>query len=536
LLEIADETSMTEPEHTPLPPAPDSPRQWPPTDNTDAVQSVAAHAAPRSPDPGSMTARTIALLVLLVSTVCVVILQQQSAAPEAPDPAARYVASDSDMFSVMGRAVTKLGIFAKQTDPNTDTANLSGSIEMYARSPVDQVRFAIIKGELINATAAEAALERVLESLNEEEAKDAADGAQRPEKAIAARETLKRDIELFALKYGEGVEIEEPGRAEIIQRFGWYGRVAVTHGQEPVMRQRLFTGGLGLALLATIFIIGILVVVFGGLTMCAIAIVLIATGKIRPRFIPPLPGGSVYLEMAAVFVASFLLFKLALAGLGSLLAGSKNIPAWIDLVPLFGQWLLLLVIFYPRLRGVTKERWAADLGLTRGKGFIREIRAGLFAYFAGIPLFLFGALLSVMLMFIWQMIQSVGSGGQPGEQALPANPVLERVLGGDLLSLIMLFTLATIWAPLVEEIIFRGALFRHMRTRVPWVVAGILSAFIFGVMHGYQFLMLGPVIALGFIFSAMREWRGSLIAPIFAHALHNATVLTLIISFVTLVK
>lgn len=536
MLKIADETSMTEPEHTPPPPAPDSPRPWPPSDSAAADQALTGHAGSRSPDPGSVTARTIALLVLIASTICVVILQQQSAAPEAPDPAARYVASDSDMFSIMGRAVTKLGVFAKQNDPSTDAAKLANSLEMYARSPIDQVRFAIIKGELVSPAAAEAGLERVLESLNEEEAKDAAAGTQRPEKAVAALGTLKGDIGLLAAKYGEGVEIEEPARADIIKRYGWYGRVAVTHGQEPVMRQRLFTGGLGLALLGTVFIIGILVVGFGGLTMCAVAIVLIATGKIKPRFIPPVPGGSIYLEMAAVFVASFLIFKLALSGLGALLAGSKNIPAWVDLVPLCGQWLLLLVIFYPRLRGVSKERWAADLGLTRGKGVLREIRAGLFAYFAGVPIFLLGALLSVMFMFVWQMIQSVGSGGQPGEQALPANPVLERVLGGDLLSLVMLFTLATIWAPLVEEIIFRGALFRHMRTRVPWVIAGILSAFIFGVMHGYQFLMLGPVIALGFIFSAMREWRGSLIAPIFAHFLHNATVLTLIISFVSLLK
>jgi membrane protease YdiL (CAAX protease family) len=37
------------------------------------------------------------------------------------------------------------------------------------------------------------------------------------------------------------------------------------------------------------------------------------------------------------------------------------------------------------------------------------------------------------------------------------------------------------------------------------------------------------LIALGFNFSMMREWRGSLIAPMTAHLLHNGTLLTLVI-------
>jgi membrane protease YdiL (CAAX protease family) len=49
-------------------------------------------------------------------------------------------------------------------------------------------------------------------------------------------------------------------------------------------------------------------------------------------------------------------------------------------------------------------------------------------------------------------------------------------------------------------------------------------------------MMLGPVIALGFNFSLMREWRGSLIGPIAAHCLHNATVLLMVITLFSLLK
>jgi membrane protease YdiL (CAAX protease family) len=34
------------------------------------------------------------------------------------------------------------------------------------------------------------------------------------------------------------------------------------------------------------------------------------------------------------------------------------------------------------------------------------------------------------------------------------------------------------------------------------------------------------LMALGFIFAMLREWRGSLIAPITAHALNNGMVVT----------
>ena len=53
-------------------------------------------------------------------------------------------------------------------------------------------------------------------------------------------------------------------------------------------------------------------------------------------------------------------------------------------------------------------------------------------------------------------------------------------------------------------------------------------------MHGYELVLLGPVIALGFTFAFMREWRGSLGGAIVIHVLHNASVLALLISMTRL--
>ena len=82
---------------------------------------------------------------------------------------------------------------------------------------------------------------------------------------------------------------------------------------------------------------------------------------------------------------------------------------------------------------------------------------------------------------------------------------------------------------MVEESLFRGALFRHMRGIVGPFVAALVTAVGFGLMHGYDILQLLPVMTLGFVFALMREWRGSLVPSMTLHFLNNAVVLGLVL-------
>jgi membrane protease YdiL (CAAX protease family) len=173
------------------------------------------------------------------------------------------------------------------------------------------------------------------------------------------------------------------------------------------------------------------------------------------------------------------------------------------------------------------------MGWTSGKGVLREVGAGLFAYFAMLPVVVAVIAVTLVAVLIVQAIRA-GSGATP--EPLPENPILEVVASGSLPAMVMLFLLATIWAPLVEEGVFRGALYRHLRARLGVLASAVISAFAFGVMHGYEWFLLGGVISLGFVFALMREWRGSLIAPIVAHALHNATLLTVVFTLISAIK
>jgi membrane protease YdiL (CAAX protease family) len=191
---------------------------------------------------------------------------------------------------------------------------------------------------------------------------------------------------------------------------------------------------------------------------------------------------------------------------------------------LLGQWALVLTIFWPVLRGMPFQRWRGELGWHRGQGFFKEVGAGLTAYLASLPIYFVAA----VLVAIYIVMKSVLSG----TDATPAaedNKLLDLAMSGNPLLIVLIFLLATLWAPIVEESIFRGALYRQSRWLVSPVVAGLFTAFVFAIMHGYAVVQLFMVGVLGIVFALMREWRGSLIAPMTAHFTHNAVVMTFVI-------
>jgi membrane protease YdiL (CAAX protease family) len=83
---------------------------------------------------------------------------------------------------------------------------------------------------------------------------------------------------------------------------------------------------------------------------------------------------------------------------------------------------------------------------------------------------------------------------------------------------------AVVMAPLAEEILFRGFLYRNLRDNLgrPWAI--VASGLIFGAVHMHpQFIL--PLAGLGAGLALLYEWTGSLWLPIIAHAAWNALTL-----------
>ena len=158
---------------------------------------------------------------------------------------------------------------------------------------------------------------------------------------------------------------------------------------------------------------------------------------------------------------------------------------------------------------------------------LREVIAGALGYFAGLPIYFGMALIVVIITLILNAIT--------GDDTKPqGNKILDLVEGGGLWELILIYLLATVWAPVVEESIFRGCLFRHLRRRVGLVLAALGSAIVFAALHGYVLQGLLMVGTLGFWFALIREWRGNIIATATAHAIHNGVIMAVLIIVLSL--
>jgi len=80
---------------------------------------------------------------------------------------------------------------------------------------------------------------------------------------------------------------------------------------------------------------------------------------------------------------------------------------------------------------------------------------------------------------------------------------------------------SAIWAPLGEEVAFRGVLFAGLRSRFGVLPAAALSAAVFAVAHGYGVLGFVAVFWSGALWALSYEKTGSLWPAIIAHSVGN---------------
>lgn len=81
-----------------------------------------------------------------------------------------------------------------------------------------------------------------------------------------------------------------------------------------------------------------------------------------------------------------------------------------------------------------------------------------------------------------------------------------------------------VFAPIFEELAFRGLLFAVFRRRLSFVPAALLSASIFALAHGYGWIGFISVLWSGLLWAWVYEKTGSLVPGMIAHALNNLLV------------
>jgi membrane protease YdiL (CAAX protease family) len=80
------------------------------------------------------------------------------------------------------------------------------------------------------------------------------------------------------------------------------------------------------------------------------------------------------------------------------------------------------------------------------------------------------------------------------------------------------------FAPVFEELIFRGLLYGTLRVRLAWPLAALGSAVVFALAHGYGAAGFVSVFVSGLLWAWSYERTGSLLPAMAAHAANNAAV------------
>ena len=118
----------------------------------------------------------------------------------------------------------------------------------------------------------------------------------------------------------------------------------------------------------------------------------------------------------------------------------------------------------------------------------------------------------------------------------PTHPIVDKVLHSGWQGWIQAVFLASVVAPIMEETMFRGVLYRHMREATGrmgrWrsvILSALVVSFVFAALHPQGLLAVPVLMALAFGFTAAREWRGSLIPSMTVHALHNGALMAMLI-------
>jgi membrane protease YdiL (CAAX protease family) len=472
-------------------------------------------------DPGNRWWAIAGWLVLLASFVVVLVSQQSRVSAEGPGPRDQAVSftSFSDPTSLQGRMAVKFYHLGKSTATSEQQAsmlrNQMADLVNLPESYSVRTRLAAIPLQAEFQTAQETidSIDQLVKVGNW--TMPGTQNFSEPDGAFLRAARTLRTI----YTDGNADNVSEEDRKDLAFRLGYAGELALTYGKtDDPARNALIGGGARIVLLAALVIGGILVLLGVGTVLLVIGVARASTGSLIGRLERAVPGGSLGIETAAVFVAGFLGVKVA-AGL------LQRVTGWnedgIQLAAFAMQWLLLpLVLLWPVVRGMNWTQARKTLGLHSGSGVIKEIGAGVIGYFMCVPLYAAGVVMALVLMLMQLLLQRA-MGGEASSATGPTNPIVELAASSSPVMLITLFLTATIWAPIVEEIVFRGGLLRQLDSRIHFLLAAVLTAGVFALMHGYQLMAMPILIMLATGFAMIRWWRGSLIACIVAHFLQN---------------
>jgi membrane protease YdiL (CAAX protease family) len=456
------------------------------TNSIPPLASLDYRAAPRGPINGSysLVIAAIAWAVIIACVGYVAFLSWRAS----KSPGRVEATEDVQLLMTSRVLVGALHRLPQSTGPAAAMpAQAIANLERTA-NPKQSLRLVSVVGELQGKQAAQAALDQCASALT-----DPADRAD-----LAALRTI----------YSRGPDaVSTHERTSFIAHEGWFAKLALSFGQpdDNPLRASVLHDAKRAAIAGIAFEAAIGIGFLAGLALLIIAIVLLATGKLHRCYGRASRRTTAFLEAFALYLVGYISIGLLARklGHGPLILGPALSLGWI-----------LFAALWPLLRGVTWQGLVGGLGWYRGQGIFREAGAGIVGYLTGLPIIAFGLMLAYVL--------------STRTHTLMSHPIVFSDTRSAW-AIIQIYLLASVFAPLVEETMFRGALFNHLRQRHGWLLSAAVSSFLFAALHPQGWAAIPAIGGIGFVLASIREWRGTFIASAAAHALNNGVVTTLMI-------
>lgn len=393
------------------------------------------------------------------------------------------------------KALGKTGIGIESLNKGSGFQMLS-QLDEASTNVIDELRSAGLAGWIAGSDEA-------LTRLDSLDAKLATQSPPEPE--------LQEDAKLMrAIFLSPDGTLEPSAEQRLIDRHAWFGRVALAAKDPPGSAERKSLERQGLLAAFTLLAAGGIIVLANVLGIIALVVMLVqyGSGSIRMRFAWDQahfePTRGTMLETIAIFLGGFIVLNIVAASIQHF----TNIDSSRVLM-----WGLLLIAGWPVARQLRWRQTRLALGWHSGRGVVREMGAGIIGYLAGLPI--------VMLSFVVALVLTAVVHQKT------THPVVDELGQGSAWTLFMTFILATVWAPVVEETMFRGAFYSHLRRVANPIIAAFSVGFVFAIIHPQGITLVPPLMTLGAVFALIREWRGSLIGSMTAHAIHNGFLVTM---------
>lgn len=146
---------------------------------------------------------------------------------------------------------------------------------------------------------------------------------------------------------------------------------------------------------------------------------------------------------------------------------------------------------------------------------------GLFSYFTALPLVMITGLFWGGFIMI---LKHLGYGVELKRQILV--DLFAKSPSPSFTFTIFLF--AVLIAPITEEIVFRGGIYRFLKSKGHPKIALVISALVFSIAH-FNLTSFLPLFLLGMLLARAFERTGNIVTPITFHAIFNLNTLLLIL-------